>query len=59
MVPSLVEFQLMDDAFEYVRHIEPSYERQFGKNWFGEDKSRKTVSSSGKQTKKITRVLLF
>lgn len=52
MVPSLVEFQLMDDAFEYVRHIEPSYERQFGKNWFGEDKSRKTVPSSGKQTKK-------
>lgn len=32
MVPSLVEFQLMDDAFEYVHHIEPSYERQFGKN---------------------------
>lgn len=31
MVPSLVEFQLMDDAFEYERHIEHSYERQFGK----------------------------
>lgn len=38
MVPSLVEFQLMDDAFEYVRHIEPSYERQFGKKliWRGQ-----------------------